>query len=511
VSQSVCPSSTRRTRAIQRCGLGRVPACQHMPMPVPYSVTTKAEKKIPLQSSTIQHNKTRRERMRRRRERYRNRTVDIHTKKAKAISPPAQISQQPDVPKMSWIARTIVLLCFLWVLSFPLFGGSQWGKDTFTDLASHVFPNDKKGGVPILMLAVPVLIAASISSLFATKTKCATNRSRSSSRQWVRTIFPSQNMFGLCFLLLPCTIYVVACIRRHLYKKGGDYTSPEKLGEIGNAFAMMATVVLSWLLVPVSRLGPIGSMLGWETISMTQFHIWSGRLIVGGSCVHGFFHIVRWIQQGEALAGILIPPVACWKDSSFEPTCQSSETECTCYYHFRNFTGLLAVLGLLVIGISSRYSVRRKTFERFSLLHGVFTPLTLVAILLHYNRAILYASGGGLYYLASNFPIWIEKYRQQPIKVVSVERLESQCQTRPCVSVTLEVSELAIQRYRPGVYGYLKAPSISKVAHPFSINIVPHRNQIRIVFQTLGMFTQRLESQLISSNPPKLQTLSLLR
>jgi predicted ferric reductase len=398
---------------------------------------------------------------------------------------------------MPWISKIIVFLCFLWMLSFALFGGSRWGKDAFSNLASRVFPRDKKGGVPVLMLAIPVLIAATISLIFAPNANGPTgNRT---TRTIAQRCCMTPKTFTLWCLILPSVVYVSSSIYRHF--RGHDLSTASKLGEIANAFGMMAVLVLSWLLIPVTRLGPISSFLEWHTIHVTLVHIWSGRLLVVASTLHGSFHMLRWVHQGESLANILKPPISCWKDTTFQQTCHDSQTECSCYHHFRNFTGLLALLGLLLVGFSSLHFFRRKFYACFLVMHAVITPLTVLAILMHYNRAVLYAAGGSLYFLASSFPIWIERYRQRSIKIVAVHTFA--CPTRPCVSLTVEASELAIQRYRPGAFCYVKVPSISKIAHPFSVNLVPRQNKIRIIFRVVGDFTQALEAQL-KSTPPEL-------
>jgi hypothetical protein len=131
------------------------------------------------------------------------------------------------------------------------------------------------------------------------------------------------------------------------------------------------------------------------------------------------------------------------------------------------------------------------------------TPLTFVMICIHYNRAILYASGSLLYYLAACYPTWIEclwkRFRHQPVKVVAIEKIDANpCQShRPCVALTLEASISAIRMYRPGFFGHLFVPSISPVAHPFTINSVPKQpHRIRIIFRVSGKFTRALEKSL---------------
>ena len=82
----------------------------------------------------------------------------------------------------SSLAKIIVILCLIWALCFPLMGGSSYGKSLYSDWAKHSFLHDKKAGVPILMLTIPILIAGSVATLFATATTNNNNANGRSNR-----------------------------------------------------------------------------------------------------------------------------------------------------------------------------------------------------------------------------------------------------------------------------------------------------------------------------------------
>ena len=416
------------------------------------------------------------------------------------------------------IAKIAVISCLLWLVAFPLLGGSTFGKDAFASWAKKSFLHDKKAGVPILMLTFPILISGSLASLFMS----CSNTDRTRYQMKRRRIFDSnfcsiqkrlpeqQTVMLWLVLFLPCLVYVIASAFRKL---SFDMSIDAALMKSGNIFGMLAVVVLSWVLVPVSHRGPLGRLFKWDSIKMISFHIWSGRIIIVASILHGMEHTIRYALQGkDVLKAFYFPPIGCWRNpQTYIPeVCDKAESDedCSCYDHFLPITGIAAVIGLVLIGLSSLYKIRRDHFATFAMLHYILTPLTFLAICIHYNKTILYASGSLLYYLASNFPTWIENYlRQQPfgrqsnVKVVAVEKLNSDDSKnypqRPCVALTMEASEAATQQFCPGAYVHLSVPSISRVSHPFTANLVPGQGkQFRIIFRVTGPFTRALENAL---------------
>jgi predicted ferric reductase len=418
---------------------------------------------------------------------------------------------------VAFIARALVCLCLVWIVVWPSLGGGHWGKDIFASWGSNSFLHDSKAAVPILMVTFPILIGGSIAALFAETVSTARQQDMSMSS----TSVPCGRMGNFCnvvlckigsyrsphwvglvgLIFLPCLLYVTSSMVRKL--SDPDLSTNDAIKEAANVFGLVATVVLSWLLVPVTREGPIGRLLAWDPVVIAQYHIWSGRIVVVGSLIHGGLHTLRFALQGtEVFTSYIFPPLNCWKDphNYQPPICEEADGgECSCYHHFVPFTGLVAAIGILLIGLTSLYRVRRKTFAYFATVHYILTPLSLVAICIHYNKSILYASGSILYYLASNYPGWIESWlrraRKQPIKVISVRTLKADPSQplRCCVVMTIEASESAARQHRPGVHGRLHVPSISRVAHPFTINRVPDKaRQIRTIFRVNGPFTRAL-------------------
>jgi predicted ferric reductase len=404
---------------------------------------------------------------------------------------------------ITFFGKTVVILCMVWALLLPLFIGGSWGREFFSSWAKALFPEDAKAGVPVLMLTFPILIAGCVASL------CTVTTTGSTTWQPSRCFSCLANQWFLLVILVlfPCCVYLFSSLHRHLQKT--DLMTDYKLAVIGNSFGMLATLALAWLLIPATQSrGPITILFGWDPIKVVQiFHAWSGWIVVMGSVVHGILHCLRLrLQSNTILMSYLFPPLGCWRHpQSYNPlVCElGGKGDCTCYEQFRVSTGLVGMIGLLLIGVSSLYKIRRKYFSSFIILHYILTPLTFLIICIHYNRAIIYASGSLLYYLASCCPIWVEclgkRMRRQATKLVLIENIDADPTQshRMCVALTFEASKAAMEQYRPGVYSHLLVPSISQVAHPFTIIQVPKQpQQIRIIFRVSGHFTNALQRAL---------------
>jgi Ferric reductase NAD binding domain/FAD-binding domain len=71
---------------------------------------------------------------------------------------------------------------------------------------------------------------------------------------------------------------------------------------------------------------------------------------------------------------------------------------------------------------------------------------------------------------------------------------------RHIVAITVAATESALSQFRAGYYVQLRAPDISPISHPFTINRVPHRPHLRILLRAQGRFTRRLSDALRTSS-----------
>ena len=433
----------------------------------------------------------------------------------------------------NFLPKVISVVCFLWMLSFPLLGGGSKGKNWYGSLADD-WIGDRKGGVPMLMIAMPLLLISSMAAVLAIRSNhlntynynynysiCSYDRYRLLPRIFRRFFSHNTrgdvrwNKVGLIFILIPLVMYLFSNMYRHL--QGSDYTYSKKVMEVANSFGMMAIVSTSFLLVPISKQGPLLQLFGIDQIQVTCLHIWCGRIFVIGSILHGGLHMYRWHFVGESMWNLIFPPAPCWTirnddndNSDFEPTCVHSHTDCTCYHMFRNLTGFVATLGMVVMLFFSHHWIRRHFYKLFYMSHMAAAPLVLIGTIMHYNKAILYIAGSLLYYLACSVPGWIESSSSlrslrrnsddQRIQIVSVQHLEGATMERPCVSVTIAATEVALQRFIPGKYVYVSVPEISCVSHPITINTVPNQpKQLRLMFRQVGPWTRSLGKQILTS------------
>ena len=430
---------------------------------------------------------------------------------------------------MSLLAAAITKVCFAWILCYITFGGTSVGKDFFSSL---VWWGDTKGGLPLLTLTYPTLVAASVCSLLVVQRSrrsclCPPQSHRWQLRRFLRPLVQrlvsnhgdgNFDLSAALFLLLPLASYSITGIRRHLNEL--DVTGPfpllalllgwrgdavdsstksEAVMEIANSLAMMAVVAMGLFLIPTSKNGPIIKVFGWSHALAIRLHIWAGRILSIGALLHGLLHTIRWkYQLGEHVTAFIFPPRQCWtsNDEAFTPTCRNEDTECTCHEHFIYFTGFISAILATIILLTSSHWVRRQSYRFFLLSHFLAAPLFMLMIMFHYHRAVLYMSPSLIYYLATTLPPYLERRRNVGITITSVDMIGTERQSQ-YFSLTFEATRETVQSFRPGMYTLLSVPSISSFAHPFTLNrVVGEEDSFRIIFKVNGPFTQQLAALL---------------
>ena len=422
-------------------------------------------------------------------------------------------AKQSGQPLTNRISRYIYIICFVWMMLFFTLGGSSFGKGMFTDLASIVptFEDDPKGGVPMIMLSIPLLTATTVSSLLLVRNGNSNSLSsyyhRGSGRGTIANgilgkIYSSIFFFGgkgggdinyrywsFVFILLPSIVYTLCSIHRHIpsFSKFEDMSSDKKFKEIGNSFGMMATIFTSIVLIPVSRTGisnPISSIFqSWEhRAKVIQYHIWCSRIVIVGSILHGILHIYRiMFIKDHTFYDVIIPPKPCWtltNEKISDDLCKGSNNDdgCKCYERFRNLTGFIAVFGMLIMIVTSLHTIRRKFYKFFYILHIICTPTVILGICLHYNRAVLYFTPSLLYYMSTSFPVIMEENKfwkrlpkrrishgsssnsTSPIKITSIKYISESTTTAitrsassPDGNMRSYKEQIGLQHHRPCV------------------------------------------------------------
>jgi predicted ferric reductase len=292
------------------------------------------------------------------------------------------------------------------------------------------------------------------------------------------------------------------------------------MGSLSNCFGSTALLALSVLLIPVAAHSPLLKLLQWSPVMAVRLHQWSGRAVMVCAAIHGAMHLYRWYTLEHLnLVHQIWPSTSCWSSTIpalFGPAAAAEDP--TCYAQLRNLTGILAFLGLGTIAVTSLEPIRRTCFVLFYTSHLLAAPLVFVCVILHWNRSILYLSGGLLYYLATTLVVYFESSQWSTLKndgsgtggvrIVSVEHIP--CEHDSCISLTVHADACAMERYRPGQYIKLLAPEISLISHPFTINRCPpaitstshndtdnNDHRMRVIFRQTGPFTKQLGTRLL--------------
>jgi predicted ferric reductase len=451
--------------------------------------------------------------------------------------------------------KMVCISCAAWVLLFLLFGGTSRGKDFYSSLWWWWSRRRRdKASVAVVALVLPTLLAATLASLAAIR-RPEQGPQAAQAQQSFSTISASSTMLrrrnGRLFrwapllarlyssrisgaggdvdyrhwsrlvIVAPCLVFAFCSA----YRKALDENTVTTAGlaEAGNALGIAALVALALLLVPVAHHGSLLQLFGGNAAAAVQLHIAAGRLVMLLVALHGGCHVVRWaFLLHENVVSLFVIPTQCWMRSTtqssssshqqFKPVCVNKLTDCSCYAHARNVTGLVAALALLVIGMSTLHVVRRTWYAMFYKIHIAAGPTLLLCVVLHWNRSIVYLAGSLLYYLACSMLIWVEQWRQQratSLRVISVERLaEAAADDRPCLAITFAASDTAMSRYRSGMYIKLKCPSISSIWHPFTVNMVPgEMRQLRLIVRCTGPFTSALAARIMATTDDGTETL----
>ena len=404
----------------------------------------------------------------------------------------------------SKIAYTITFISFIWIIVFICIGSTSFGKAWYGSLASRFF-DDAKSGVIVMNLIVPVLFSGTAASLLTTKSNYDGTSSLSWHRRWNAGDSNFNSIFTL-FILIPSSLLLLTTIHRNLY--GRQLTLDDQIMDISNAFASVAMCCLGIFLIPVAKQSPILTLLQWTPAVAIRLHINTGRLLILTSILHGAGHVYRWTNlAGEGFWSMILPPTQCWSFKSGDytpPECNDDDTDCTCYDHFRNLTGFAAIVLMVLIVITTTNYVRRHYYHIFFTIHVLAAPSCLLLVIFHWNKSILYMAPSLLYYAASSAPVVMER-SQSNIQIDSIQRIHDRDgrDTRPCVALTINATERAVQNYASGQYVKVSVPMISRISHPFTINKVPGQSkQLRIIFRVTGKFTHQLAEQIQHQHVP---------
>lgn len=210
-----------------------------------------------------------------------------------------------------------------------------------------------------------------------------------------------------------------------------------------------------------------------------MYHVWTGNFGVISLLLHGVLYAVYWFQDGK-LQAMLIP-------------CSGDCTPKRTYQTVRNFSGLLALIFLLVVALGSMEWMRRRHFRKFSLLHWV-NVLFVAFTCIHYYPAAFWLVPGILAYIMYRV---ISLFGQQKATVISLASLSDkivQLELRRDAA-NANSSSTGSGDFQAGQYVYIKVDEIGRNEwHPFSISSSPlkNRHSFHLDAKVQGPFTRQL-------------------
>lgn len=215
-----------------------------------------------------------------------------------------------------------------------------------------------------------------------------------------------------------------------------------------------------------------------------RYHVFCGQ--VGGLLLlgHGLGYIGVWLAHGS-LQEKLVP---CLDEAACSPKQR--------YGTLRNFSGLVALLVMFVIGLGSLEQVRRRFFRRFTLLHCLTVPFVLFTAL-HYYPAVFWLVPAVIPYAMYRLASFAGRGQANVLSATSLSTRVLQLELRREPGTAKHSTDFA-----PGQYVYVQVDAISRREwHPFSISSSPLRNRHSFLLdvKVQGPFTTRM-LQLARSN-----------
>lgn len=201
-----------------------------------------------------------------------------------------------------------------------------------------------------------------------------------------------------------------------------------------------------------------------------RYHVWTGNFGVLALLLHGILYTLYWVQHGE-LRAKLFPCTDCSAIESYKTV--------------RNFSGLVALVLLLVVALGSVEWMRRRHFRHFSLVHCLNVLFVLFTVI-HYYPATFWLVPGVLVYVLYRV---VALFGQGKSTVIS------------SASLADKVVQLELRRdpgagdFHPGQYVYIKVDEIGHNEwHPFTISSSPLKNRyaFHLDAKVQGRFTREL-------------------
>ncbi|RLN45430.1 hypothetical protein BBJ29_004733 [Phytophthora kernoviae] len=274
------------------------------------------------------------------------------------------------------------------------------------------------------------------------------------------------------FLLLQVNLVVGKLL---IDRENGKLAKSGFLDRTARAFGMNGLYALVLSVVLVARRSFLHKMFGLSGERAARYHVLTGQFGAVMLILHGVLYVLVWYMQGKVI-NMLLP--------CLEETCTPKQQ----YGSSRNFFGLVALVPLIVVVLSSLEWVRRRYFRRFIVLHClsvVFVAFTA----LHYYPTTFWLIPAFVLYAIYRM---VSVFGRGQASVVSATALSDKV-----FQLELRRSASGGSDFVPGQYVYIKVDAIGKNEwHPFTISSSPLRNRHSFVLdaKVQGSFTSQLLS-----------------
>ncbi|KAL1552849.1 ferric-chelate reductase (NADH) [Salvia divinorum] len=237
-----------------------------------------------------------------------------------------------------------------------------------------------------------------------------------------------------------------------------------RLGYIGNT-------CYAFLFFPVTRGSSLLPLVGLTSDSSIKYHIWLGHLSSVLFTLHSVGFVIYWWAMSDQMYLMLE-----WSST-----------------YLSNVAGVIAVVLLLVIWVTSLQRVRRKMFELFFYAHHLYT-IYLFFYMFHVGVAYLCMILPGI------FLFLIDRYLRF-LQSRERTRLDS-ARLLPNGTMELTFAKNPRLSYNTASTLFVRVPSICKLQwHPFTVisNSNMEKNKLSVAIKSHGGWTQKLYKHLSMS------------
>ena len=173
-----------------------------------------------------------------------------------------------------------------------------------------------------------------------------------------------------------------------------------------------------------------------------------------------------------------------------------------CYGYWLNFTGLLSVISLIIVFVTSLNSIRRANYRFFYISHIVLGWAMLIFAIMHYYYIVLYLMPSMIYYLCTTSPVLIQSISSYFLDSggggVQLLEFTVLAKSNGCCEMVLAVdptSNAALDLLPAAPYVKICIPELSLMSYPFTVAKLEN-DRLYILFRQYGYFTTQLRNRL---------------